>query len=242
MNRKLAVALSGCAALTLTLAGCGDDNGEETRQWAEQVCDEVGPQAERMRAANESITEVSESDAPPEEVQEAYAAAYQELSDANAALASAVDDAGDPPVDDGAELREEAVAQLTQQSEAYAEVRETVDGLDTSDRGAFANGLRELVSGQLAELDEANSEALERLQSGELGQALSEQESCQGGVPAPDGDDAGEGEDGAEGGADDGGADDGGESPEGEGAEDGRGDGDGAEDGQAEDTEEDGEG
>ncbi len=187
MKRKLGVALAGCAALTLTLSGCGgDDNGEETEAWARRVCGELQPQVEKIQDASAAITEASEGDKSPEEVQEADSAAFGDISDAYAALATAVQDAGEPPVDDGARLRREAVAELTDISESYGELQETIDGLDTSDRSEFADGLTGIAD-RLAELGESGDEALSELQSGELGEAMAEQPGCQSPSPEPGG-------------------------------------------------------
>ncbi|MDB1086532.1 small secreted protein [Streptomyces sp. ACA25] len=207
------MAWSGCAVLALTLAGCSGENGARTEAWAEDVCDGMQPEVQKIQAANAAIAEASEGEDEPAEVQEVYSSAYQDLSDAFAGLATAVDEAGDPPVEDGEQLREDAVAELNGTSEAYAGIKEASDGLDTSDRGEFADGLRDMV-GRLEELSQTGDEALSRLQSGELGSAMAEQEGCQGAPVVPgdgngegDGDDAGNEDAGNEDGEDAGGED-----------------------------------
>lgn len=186
MNRKLTVALSSCALLTLALSACGASSEEQAREWARNVCQDVRPQAKKIQAANLAIAEVSEGERPPKEVQEADSAAFQDLSEAYAALADAVDEAGDPPVDDGAQVRQDAVAQLRDLSESYAELKETTDDLDTSDRGEFARGLEDLAE-RLQRLGETSDEALQELQRGELGEAINQEEGCQSpAAPTPD--------------------------------------------------------
>lgn len=184
MNTRLATAISGCAVLALTLTACGDDSGEETEAWAKNVCDQLQPQVERIQAANEAIAEISEGDDPPAEVQEVYSASYAELSGAFETLADAVDEAGDPPVSDGEQLRTDAVAELNRLSESYAGLKTASDELDTSDRAAFAEGLRGMVT-QLSELAESGDEALTELNSGALGEAMARQEGCQSPTPLP---------------------------------------------------------
>ncbi|WP_326598292.1 small secreted protein [Streptomyces sp. NBC_01803] len=180
MNKKLAVTLSGCATLVvLTLSACGGDGGDDTDEWARNVCEQLQPQVERIEAANAAITEASEGNRSAEEVREADSTAFQDVSDAYAALADAVDEAGDPPVDNGTELRENAVTALRGLSDSYAELKESIDGLDTSDQGDFAEGLRDIAE-QLQALGQSGDEALSELQSGELGEAMSRQEGCRG--------------------------------------------------------------
>jgi hypothetical protein len=210
VNTRLATALSGCAALALTLTACGgDDSGERTEEWAKNVCDQLQPQVERIQAANEAVAEVSAGDDAPADVQEVYSASYGELSAAFESLAEAVNGAGDPPVDDGETLRTDAVAELNRLSQSYAELRTASDELNTDDRAEFAEGLRGMA-GQLEALSESGDDALSELNSGDLGEAMARQESCQSPVPAPTGDgeeNEGDGADGEEG-TDDGGGDD----------------------------------
>lgn len=185
MNKKLAV-LSGCAALLLTLSACGgDDNDEETEAWARSVCNQIRPQVEQIQSATTAITEASEGDRDPEEVQETDSTAFQDISEAYRSIAQAVDDAGDPPVDDGEQLRREAVRELGGISDSYNELKETIDGLDTSDQAEFADGLTQIAD-QLAELGESGDDALNELQEGELGEAMARQRGCQ--SPSNDGD------------------------------------------------------
>lgn len=176
MNKKLAAALSGGAALVLTLTGCGDDDAEKAA-WAEKVCDKVKPQVGKIQQANKSINEVSEQKKSPEEVQKTDSAAFQKISEAYASLAKAVDNAGVPPVENGEQLERDAVEDLKGLSKAYADLKKTVDELDTDDQAKFAEGLKGLAQ-ELGRLGESGDKSLQKLQSGELGQAMAEQEGC----------------------------------------------------------------
>ncbi|WP_209313204.1 small secreted protein [Streptomyces lonarensis] len=198
MNRRFATTVAGCAMLALALTGCGEDSGEKTEAWAKNVCDQVQPQVERIQAANQALAEASEGSKEPAEVQEVYSSSYGELAAAFDSLAQAVNDAGDPPVDDGEELRSDAVEELNGLSQSYTSLQEASDALDTSDRAAFAEGLREMV-GQLDELGQSGDEALSELQSGDLGDAMARQEGCQSPAPtAPEEDDDAGGTDDAD--------------------------------------------
>jgi hypothetical protein len=170
--------------LTLSACGGGDDNGEETEAWARRVCNELQPEVERIQSAGEAITEASEGEQSPRQVQEADSAAFQDISEAYRNLAATVDDAGDPPVDEGPRLRRQAVAELTSLSRSYGELQDTIDGLNTSDQAEFAEGLTGIAD-QLAELGESGDEALGELQSGELGEAMAGQRGCQASSATP---------------------------------------------------------
>ncbi|WP_063784312.1 hypothetical protein [Streptomyces sp. SBT349] len=214
MNKKLAVALSGCAALLLTLPACGGDDNAEADEWAGQVCDQLQPQVEKIQGAYAAIAEVSEGNRDPQEVQEVDATAYQDISDAYSSLAEAVEQAGDPPVDNGAQVREDAVSALNGLSRSFAGLKEDVEGLNTEDQAEFADGLSEILP-RLEELGQSGNDALNELESGELGEALGRQEGCQSPPPTPspsaeDGQGANEGA-GDEGAGDEGAGDEGGE-------------------------------
>ncbi|WP_308294864.1 small secreted protein [Streptomyces sp. JJ66] len=196
MNKKLALALCGSAIMAVTATGCGDDTGEQIQSWAQNVCDEVAPQVEKIQNANNAIAEVGDADTPPAEVQKVDSQAFQDLSEAYGGLAGAVDGAGDPPVENGAELRENAAEELNDISTTYTGLKKRMDGLDTKDQNAFADGLNGIVE-ELHQLGDSSQEALSELQAGELGQAMAEQEGCQ---SKPAG--TGGGDDGASGDAD----------------------------------------
>lgn len=182
MNKKLAAALSGGAALVLALTGCSDDKGKETEGWAKKVCDDVKPQVEKIQQANESINEASQQKKSPEEVQKTDSAAFQDISEAYGSLAKAVDDAGDPPVDDGKKLRTNAVKELNGLSSQYAQLKKTVDSMDTKDQSKFASGLKGLAE-KLGQLGKSGDKSLQKLQSGELGEAMAQQDGCK--KPSP---------------------------------------------------------
>ncbi|WP_147447429.1 small secreted protein [Streptomyces radicis] len=183
--------LSGCAALLLTLSACGGgDDDERADEWARQVCDELRPQVERINGAYASIAQVGEQDREPQEVQETNSAAYQEISDAYAALAETVEQAGDPPVDNGEQIREDTVSELNDLSAAFTGLKEEMDALDTSDRGAFAEGLRDILP-RLDEVGRSGTEALEELERGEMSEAFARQEGCQSPPAEPPAEDGG---------------------------------------------------
>lgn len=180
MNKKLAVALSGSAVLALALSGCGDDGSEKRDKWAKTICDEMRPQFSKIQQANAAIADAAR-EKQPEKVKQTDSQAFQHISEAYAALADAVTKAGEPPVDDGAELQQDAVKELKGIATSYGELREAADALETDEEEKFYKGLKALA-GKLEVLDGSSDKALTTLQEGELGQAMAKQESCK----APD--------------------------------------------------------
>ncbi|MYV51860.1 small secreted protein [Streptomyces sp. SID3212] len=189
MNKKLVAALSGGAALLMALTGCssGDDSDNKVNDWAKQVCDQVQPQLKKIADANVSIQQVTSDSSKPADVQKTDSAAFQSISDAYKALGSAVSGAGAPPVKDGATTQQEAVKELNATSAAYAGLKQKVDALDTKDQAKFADGLTG-VAEELDKLSKSGDDALQKLQSGEVGKAMAKQPGCQ--KPSPSASDA----------------------------------------------------
>lgn len=177
VKKKLAAALSGVATLTMALSACSSSSNK-IDDYAKSVCDQVQPQLQKIQNANNSIASVSGGSSKPEDVKSADSAAFQQISDAYKALSNAVSGAGAPPVQNGATLQQNAVQELNDTSGAYAGLKKTVDGLNTGDQVAFANGLKG-VAGQLTTLSKGGDDALSKLQSGDVGNAMAKQPGCQ---------------------------------------------------------------
>ncbi|MGW5334155.1 small secreted protein [Streptomyces bauhiniae] len=185
MNKKLAAALSGGAVLITALTGCGSDGGGPDPKlgvWAKKVCDAVPAQYTKIKEANAGIAKIaSDSDLPPKTAKETYAQAFQDMSDGYKAIATAIDGAGAPPgVEGGAKRQQDAVKNLDGLATSYADLKKKVDGLDTEDQGKFAKGLHE-VADQTKEIGRQSSsgtEALKRLEQGDVKEAIAEQPSC----------------------------------------------------------------
>ncbi|MFF4714895.1 small secreted protein [Streptomyces eurythermus] len=186
MNKKLAAALSSGAVLAVAVTGCGSDGdkGPDPKlvSWAKTVCDAVPAQSAKIKSANASIASIAtDSNLPPKDAQKTYVEAFQNLADGYKALAGALDSAGAPPgIDGGAKLQKDAAENLAGLSTSYTELKKTVEGLDTKDQGKFAKGLK-TVAGQTKEVGEQGddgTEALKRLEQGEVKEAMAEQPSC----------------------------------------------------------------
>lgn len=185
MKKKLAAALSG-AALVLamgSLSGCGNDTNKKLDAWAKTVCDQTSVQIKKINDANTAITHV-DSGGKPADVQKADAAAFQTISDAYKALGGIVSQAGDPPVDNGAKLRTDAVGDLNNLSTSYSDLKKQIDALDTKDQAKFADGLQ-TVSDNLGKVSKSGEQALDALRKGQVGTAMAKQQGCQnGGSPS----------------------------------------------------------
>lgn len=170
-------ALSG-AALLLALSGCGgDDTGKKQDAWAKGVCDQAAAQITRINAASTALSKVPGS-GEPEAVKAADALNFQTIAGAYASLAGIVNAAGPAPGDDGAAYQKNAVSVFTGLSGQYADLKKQTDGLDTSDRQKFADGLNG-VSTQLTKVVANGRQQLDTLSQGDMGKALAKQPGCQ---------------------------------------------------------------
>ncbi|MER7791641.1 MULTISPECIES: small secreted protein [unclassified Streptomyces] len=179
VNKKLVAALSGGAALVVALTGCGGggESNKKVNDWAKTVCDEVQPQLKKIQAANASIQAASDEQ-DSKKLQQTDSEAFGDISEAYAALAKAVQDAGAPPVKGGEQTQKQAVKELNSTSKAYKDLQTTVDKLDTSDKAKFAAGLKGIAD-ELNKLSNSGDKALQKLQEGEVGKAMAKQPGCQ---------------------------------------------------------------
>ncbi|MFJ4848950.1 small secreted protein [Streptomyces sp. NPDC088733] len=185
MKKKLAAALPATALIlaTGTLAGCGDNGNEELDTWAKTVCTQAATQVKQINDANTKISNTP-SNGKPIEVRRADSSAFQQISDAYRQLAQIVNKAGDPPVDNGAQLRKDAVGDLDSLSTSYANLRRQMDKIPVNDQAKFADGLKG-VSDNLAKVSKSGEQALDTLRKGEVGQAMAKQPGCQESGSAP---------------------------------------------------------
>ncbi|KPC82032.1 MULTISPECIES: hypothetical protein [Streptomyces] len=178
MNKKLAAALSGGAVLVLTLSGCSDDSDNKVNDWAKKFCDQVQPQLQKIANANAAIEQQTDDQSKPADVQKTDSAAFQQISQAYKELGKAVQSAGAPPVDGGETTQKEAVKELNAASVSYADLKTKVDEFDTKDQAKFADSLNGLAD-ELTKISNNGDQALNKLQSGEVGSAMAKQKGCQ---------------------------------------------------------------
>ncbi|ANP56251.1 ribosomal protein L18 [Streptomyces griseochromogenes] len=187
MNKKLAAALSSGAVLVVALSGCSSkkDSGPDPKlvAWAKTVCDAVPAQDSKIRAANASIAKIAtDSNLPPKTAKETYAQAFQDMAGGYKAIASAISSAGAPPgVSDGSKRQQDAAKNLNGLSASYAALKKKVDALDTKDQGKFAKGLHDVAdqTKEIGQQSNSGTEALKRLEQGDVKAAIAKQPSCQ---------------------------------------------------------------
>ncbi|MEU6309787.1 small secreted protein [Streptomyces sp. NPDC047014] len=183
MNKKLAAALSGGAVLMLVLSGCGGDDGDEkANAWAKKVCDQWQPELKKIETANADIKRVATESVKSDEVKQTDSAAFATMSESYKTMGSALQQAGVPPVKDGASTQAAAVKGFEDTSKGYADLKAKMDALDPADKTKFADGLKE-VAGGLKTATQGGQDALTTLNSGGLDKAISGQKGCQ--VAAP---------------------------------------------------------
>ncbi|MER5707817.1 small secreted protein [Streptomyces sp. NPDC002122] len=177
MNKKLAAALSGGAVLMLVLSGCSDDEGNKVEDWAKTFCDQAKPQIQKRADAHQIIISTA-ADSKPAEIQAADSKAFQDIANADRALAKAVEAAGAPPVENGAKVQQDAIKELNATAVAYEGLKKEVDALDPANQQKFADGLQDVADG-LTKIEKMDQAALAKLEEGELGQAMAKQPGCQ---------------------------------------------------------------
>ncbi|MFD3331599.1 small secreted protein [Streptomyces sp. NPDC058700] len=177
MNKKLAAALSGGAVLVLALSGCSDDEGDKVGDWAKTFCDQAKPQIQKRADAHQIIISTA-ADSKPAEIQAADSKAFQDIANADRALAKAVESAGAPPVENGQKIQQDAIKELNATAVAYEGLKKQVDALDPTNQQKFADGLQGVADG-LTKIEKMDQNALSKLEDGELGQAMAKQPGCQ---------------------------------------------------------------
>ncbi|MFF5423851.1 MULTISPECIES: small secreted protein [unclassified Streptomyces] len=176
MNKKLAAALSGGAVLMLVLSGCSDDE-DKVGNWAKTFCDQAKPQIQKRADAHQIIISTA-ADSKPADIQAADSKAFQDIADADRALAKAVESAGVPPVENGQKIQQDAVRELNATAVSYEGLKKQVDALDPTNQQKFADGLQGVAEG-LEKIEKSDQAALAKLESGELGRAMAKQPGCQ---------------------------------------------------------------
>ncbi|MGW7208749.1 small secreted protein [Streptomyces sp. NPDC054837] len=189
VNKKLAAALSGGAVLAMALSACssGDDNSEKLDAWAKEVCSAVQPQAKKIEAANTAIQKQTSDNSTPEDVQKTDSQAFQDMAEAYKAIGAAVQKAGAPDTGDAKNAekkQQDAVKELSSLGASYASLQKQVDDLNTKDQAKFADGLKDIATA-LDKLSTSGNDALRKLEEGDVGKAMAQQESCKSASAAP---------------------------------------------------------
>ncbi|MCU7823980.1 hypothetical protein [Kitasatospora sp. DSM 101779] len=176
MNKRLLTVPALGALLAFGAVACSDDNTKQLDGWAKSVCDAARSPIAQSRVALADTAKVTPGEEPIA-LQKRLSADLAELAKSNAGLADAVDKAGAPKSEDGETARTDAVNELRKAAQGYLDVQKKLDALATSDQAKFADGLRS-VGDQVQQLAQLSTQGLNRLQTGEAGDAMKRQPGC----------------------------------------------------------------
>ncbi|MER7751156.1 hypothetical protein [Kitasatospora sp. NPDC097643] len=183
MNKRLLAVPALGALLAFGAVGCGDDNSKQLESWASNVCGAAKDPIAQAQAALADTGQVKTGEAPVD-LQKRLSADIGRLAKTNQDIAAAIDAAGAPKVEDGANLQKDTIAELKKAADGYQDVQKKLDAVNTTDRSKFADGLRS-VSDQIQQLASLSTQAQGKLQRGELGAAMAKQEGCKPSSAAP---------------------------------------------------------
>ncbi len=176
-GRRVAVAASVAAVVALGTAACGGSDGTgQLDSWAKGVCGGIAAPIRTVADAKADTGRIIQGESPAD-LQKRLADDMGRLATGNQQIAQAVQAAGAPATKDGAQTQADAVSELNQAAGGYTKVQQTVKSLPVNDQARFAAGLRG-ISDQIGQLSTQSSAALQTLQSGDLGAALSRQPGC----------------------------------------------------------------
>ncbi|MEU8513244.1 hypothetical protein AB0C76_16870 [Kitasatospora sp. NPDC048722] len=176
MNKRLLAVPALGVLLAFGAVGCGDDNSKQLESWASNVCGAAKDPIAQAQSALADTGQVKTGEAPAD-LQKRLSADIGRLAKTNQDIAKAIDAAGAPKVDDGANLQKDTVAELNKAADGYLDVQKKLDALSSADQSKFADGLRS-VADQVQQLATLSTQAQGKLQRGDLGAAMAKQDGC----------------------------------------------------------------
>ncbi|QMU74684.1 small secreted protein [Streptacidiphilus sp. PB12-B1b] len=162
--------------VALGATACSGDNTKQLDAWATTLCGSMQGPVQQSNAALADTGTVKPGETPAA-LQTRLAADLGTLATANTQIAQAVQKAGAPKVDNGAQTQAAAVTELNQAAGGYTSVQQAVSALPVDDQAKFAAGLKG-VGDKVQQLAELSTSALQKLQAGALGTALAKQPGC----------------------------------------------------------------
>ena len=164
------------ALIALGATACSSGNGAKLDAWAKTVCGGLQTPVQQSNTALADTGAVKSGESP-KALQARLVTDFGSLATANTKISQAVQQAGAPATDNGAQTQADALTELNQAAGGYTKVQKTVQGLPSGDQAKFAAGLKG-VSDQVQQLAELSTSALEKLQTGDMGTALAKQPGC----------------------------------------------------------------
>ncbi|GAA0676310.1 hypothetical protein GCM10010193_31770 [Kitasatospora atroaurantiaca] len=183
MKKRLLTVPAMGALLAFGAVACGGDNTEQLSSWAKRVCEAAQAPITQSQAALADTGKVQQGESPAD-LQKRLSTDLGALAKTNQQLADAIDKAGAPKVDSGDQVQQGAVGELKQAAQGYLDVQKKLNALPNGDQARFADGLRS-VGDQVQRLAQQSTEALNKIQSGDLGTAMAKQPGCKAGAAAP---------------------------------------------------------
>ena len=169
--------------LAFGATACSSDNTKQLDAWAVNLCGGMQSPVEQANAALADTGTVKTGETPAA-LQTRLAADLGTLATANTQIAQAVQKAGAPDVGNGTKTQASAVTELNQAAAGYTSVQQAVSALPVTDQAKFAAGLKG-VGDKVQQLAELSTTALQQLQTGDMGTALSKQSGCKTAPAAP---------------------------------------------------------
>ena len=150
-----------CAVTVAVLAsGCGDDGGGDAvspDEWADSVCTSFGDFLDGVNAPLEDLVELAQNpgaDAAQAAAQaEVAAGAYARFGEEVGTIVAAIEDAGVPDVEGGAEFRDGLVEALTRAGDVVEDARRSLEELEGGE--STFDEVTEVVEAQFAEFNAA---------------------------------------------------------------------------------------
>ncbi|WP_433082228.1 hypothetical protein ACQP1P_01125 [Dactylosporangium sp. CA-052675] len=124
------------AALTLCLAGCGQD-GVEPKQWAKQVCVALTPWRAEIADLTSKAQQQLQAARTPAQTKTNIVDLLSGAEASSERARAGVDGAGVPRVEDGQQVAERFTASLAKARDAYGNAKRTVSGIPTDNAKTF---------------------------------------------------------------------------------------------------------
>lgn len=174
MARRVAtaVAVVAAAAVALTLAGCG--SGTTTKDpvaWAESVCKKIEPEVAKLQKTPDmDVTDLSKT-------KDALVPYLGDLANAINTMSTGLKEAGDPPVDGGADLVKRTVEAMDKAKQAVERAQDKLEAADPADPAAFQQALTDMGT-EMSALSEVSDPTKELDSNATLKDAFSKAETC----------------------------------------------------------------
>lgn len=165
---KATVAAVASVTAMLALSACG---GSDATAWANDVCGKIKPSVQKLTTP----PELAQGD--PAKTKEALSTFVTDASSATDSIVTAMKDAGDPPVDGGAEAVEKMSDAMATVKAALGRAKQEIDKADPSDPAAFQAAFTK-AGKEMAALGKLTNPISDLKAGEEMNAAFREAENC----------------------------------------------------------------